>query len=376
MPVPFVDLRAQYKALKPSIDRAIQAVIDDAAFIGSRDNPYVRDFEDQFAGWLGVDETIGCANGTDAIEILLQAAAIGPGDEVIVPALTWISTGEAVNTIGATPVFADVDPFSFTICPESVERAVSEKTKAIIPVHLYGQPADMAALQGIAERHGLLLLEDCAQAHGARYNGKLVGTIGHMASFSFYPGKNLGAYGDAGAMVARDPEIARRARMIANHGQSKKHHHHFAGRNSRLDGIQAAVLTVKLPHLNGWNASRVDAATKLSDAISAKCPDILTPATIPSRSHVFHLYVVRSSNRDALAEHLKKQGIASAIHYPTPLPLMPAYVDQDRGREDFPSAARLCDEILSLPMFPELEDRQISEIVDALASFNTPSASQ
>lgn len=376
MPVPFVDLRAQYRTLKSGIDRAIQAVIDDTAFIGGKDNPYVRQFETQFAHWLGVDDAIGCANGTDAIEILLLAAGIGPGDEVIVPALTWISTGEAVNTVGATPIFADVDPVSFTICPQSVERVMSAKTKAIIPVHLYGQPADMASLLGIAERHNVLILEDCAQAHGARYNGKLVGTMGHMASFSFYPGKNLGAYGDAGAMVARDPEIARRARMIANHGQSQKHHHHFVGRNSRLDGIQAAVLSEKLPHLDNWNTRRVAAAAKLSAEISEKCPDLTTPSTTTDRYHVYHLYVIKSSDRNALAEHMRNHGIANAVHYPIPLPLMPAYASHGHKREDFPSAAALCGEILSLPMFPELEDSQIAEIVDALASFNTQNASQ
>lgn len=369
MAIPFVDLRAQYQALKPGIDRAIQEVIDQTAFIGGKDNLYVVDFEKAFAEWLGVAETIGCANGTDAIELLLQAAGITAGDEVIVPALTWMSTGEAVSTIGGTPVFADIDPHSFTIDPASVEAAITPRTKAVIAVHLYGQAADMVALQAICDKHGLLLMEDCAQAHGARDGDRLVGTIGDLASFSFYPGKNLGAYGDAGAMVARDPEIARRARMLGNHGQSRKHDHHFEGRNSRLDGIQAAVLSQKLPHLDDWNHRRRDAAGRLTAAIEKSGADVRTPTVVAGRTHVFHLYVVRSAARDALAEHLRARGIANAIHYPIPLPMMPAYARFGHQPQDFPNAVAACAEILSLPMFPELSDEQIAEIAAALAEF-------
>lgn len=369
MSVPFVDLRAQYEALKSEIDPAIQTVIDGTAFIGGKDNPFVRTFEESFAAWLGVDEAIGCANGTDAIEILLQAAGIGAGDEVIVPALTWISTGEAVTTIGATPVFADIDPATFTIDPASVEQAITERTKAIIPVHLYGHPADMGAIMAIAERHGLLVLEDCAQAHGAKVGGRMVGTIGDMASFSYYPGKNLGAYGDAGGMVARDPAIAQRARMLANHGQSRKHDHQFEGRNSRLDGIQAAVLSVKLPHLDGWNARRGQAARKLTAGIAARCPGVVPPQIADGSSHVFHLYVVRNRNRDGLAQALKQAGIANAVHYPIPLPLMPAYARFGHTAADFPAAVTACAEILSLPMYPELGDAEIEAIVSVVETF-------
>lgn len=369
MKVPFVDLRSQYEALKAEIDPAIQTVIDQTAFIGGKDNPFVRTFEEKFAAWLGMDDAIGCANGTDAIELLLQAAGIGPGDEVIVPALTWISTGEAVTTIGATPVFADIDPVTFTIDPASAERAITRRTKAIIPVHLYGQPADMNAIMALAGRHNLLVLEDCAQAHGATAGGRIVGTIGDMASFSFYPGKNLGAYGDAGGMVARDPEIARKARMLANHGQSRKHDHQFEGRNSRLDGIQAAVLTVKLPHLDDWNSRRGAAARKLSAVIDARCPGVTAPRIADGRTHVFHLYVVRTANRDGLAKALKDAGIAHAVHYPTPLPLMPAYARFGHSAADFPAASAACAEILSLPIYPEIGDAEIEAIVTVVEAF-------
>ena len=369
MHVPFVDLKAQYQALKSEIDPAIQAVIDSTAFIGGKDNRFIRKFEEGFAAWLGVEDAIGCANGTDAIEILLQAAGIGVGDEVIVPALTWISTGEAVSTIGAVPVFADIDPVTFTIDPASVARVITKRTKAIIPVHLYGQPADMDAIMALAQSHGLFVLEDCAQAHGATYNDRLVGTIGDMASFSFYPGKNLGAYGDAGGMVARDSAVAERARMLANHGQSRKHDHQFEGRNSRLDGIQAAVLSVKLPHLDDWNRRRGAAAKKLTDQITKRCSGVAPPQIGKGRSHVFHLYVIRHRHRDGLASALKEAGIANAIHYPTPLPLMPAYRRFGHTAADFPAAAAACEEILSLPIYPEIGDTEIEAIVRVVEAY-------
>ncbi len=366
MQVPFVDLKLQYRNLQPGIDQAIAAVIADTAFVGGRDNKYVCRFEEAFARWLGVDQFATCANGTDALEIILHAAGIGRGDEVIVPALSWISTSEAVSAIGATPVFADIDPDTFTIDPDKAAAAITPRTKAIVPVHLYGQPADMAAIMALAARHKLFVLEDCAQAHGATYGEEKVGTIGDAGSFSFYPGKNLGAYGDAGGFVAKDTRILERARMIANHGQPKKHDHQIEGRNSRLDGIQAAVLLEKLQHLDSWNEDRRHAAESYRRQLEDLGSCIVLPRIDDKRSHVFHLYVVRSKTRDALMGALKNAGVASAIHYPTPLPLLAAYASRGVTAADIPEASTACDEILSLPMFPELTEEQIQHVCKAV----------
>ena len=369
MTIPFVDLRAQYQAHKSELDTAIASVVADCAFIGGSNNKYVRGFEQAFASWLGVDDFISCANGTDAIEILLQAAGIGPGDEVIVPALTWISTSEAVTTAGATPVFVDVDPATANIEPAGIEHALTPRTKAIIAVHLYGQPADMDAIMAIADQHDLFVLEDSAQAHGARYAGRRAGTIGHAASFSFYPGKNLGAYGDAGGMYAKDPQIAERARMIANHGQQRKHEHMFEGRNSRMDGIQAAVLSCKLGYLDDWVAARQQAAADYDRALAQAVPAIGRPAVASGCQHAYHLYVVRLSGRDALAAHLAGKGIGCGVHYPTPLPLLPAYRRMGHAAGDFPVAEQTCASILSLPIFPELTTEQVESVVAEVAAF-------
>jgi dTDP-4-amino-4,6-dideoxygalactose transaminase len=360
--IPLVDLKSQYQALKPSIDAAIAEVIGQTAFIGNLTNTHVQKFERDYSAWMGVRHTIACANGTDSLEILLKAAGLGVGDEVIVPALSWIATSEAVSNIGATPVFADIDPRTYTLCPQSARAAITPRTKAIIPVHLYGHPADMDAIMALAQDFKLFVLEDCAQAHGARHKGRLVGTIGHAGSFSFFPGKNLGAYGDAGGMITNDDRIAEVARMISQHGQSAgKHDHRIEGRNSRLDGIQAAVLNVKLPHLRDWTKRRQEHATLYTQLMA----DL--GLTLQSRGddieHVYHLYVIQVENRAKFMETMKEAGISTAIQYPKALPLLSAYSARGYRPEKFPHAHRLAERCVSLPMYPELTRENIERVV-------------
>ncbi|HTB53357.1 MAG TPA: DegT/DnrJ/EryC1/StrS family aminotransferase [Ferruginibacter sp.] len=361
MKVPFVDLYAQYLSIKKEIDSAIENVIKNSSYIGGN---AVSEFEKSFANYLGVTTVIGCANGTDSIEILLQSFGIGKGDEVIVPAASWISTSEAVTAIGATPVFVDIEENYFTIDIALIEKAITPRTKAIIPVHLYGHPADMPAIMAIAKKHSLIVIEDCAQAHGAAINEKKVGTFGHASSFSFYPGKNLGAYGDAGCMATNDTAIATKARMIANHGQQGKHNHIMEGRNSRLDGLQAAILSVKLPHLQKWTEARISNAA-IYTAFFEKY-GVQVPATKKNYKHVFHLYVIKVANRKELQNKLSSKEIDTAIHYPTALPNLPAYNYLKTKPENFPVASRLQNEILSLPMYPELSKDSIKYIVDSI----------
>lgn len=355
--IPFVDLKAQYNSIKSEIDEAIQTVINQTAFIGGS---YAAKFEKEFAAFLGMKYCIACANGTDSLEILLQAMGVGQGDEVLVPAISWISTSEAVSSLGGIPVFVDVDPVYYTIDINQIEAKITAKTKAIIPVHLYGQPVDMVGLMEIAKKHNLRVLEDCAQAHGAEFNGQKVGTFGDCASFSFYPGKNLGAYGDSGGMITNDPEIERVARMIANHGQQGKHNHLMEGRNSRMDGIQAAVLSVKLKYLNQWTDARI-ANAKIYDGL-LKEKGVVIPSVEDNGKHVFHLYVIRSKNRDALVAKLKAQDIGVGIHYPTALPFLACYKEMGHQPADFPVAHEVTQEILSLPMFAELEASEIEQV--------------
>ncbi len=367
MKIPFVDLAAQYAEHRADIDAAIAAVIAETAFIGTRGNRFVRTFEEGFAAFAGAEHCIGCANGTDALEILLKAGGIGPGDEVIVPALSWIATSEAASNIGARPVFVDVDPLTHTLDPKLIEAALSERTRAIIPVHLYGLPADMDAILAIARRHGLFVLEDCAQAHGALYKGKPVGTIGDAGSFSFFPGKNLGAYGDAGGMITDDAELAERARRIGQHGQSeRKFEHAVEGRNSRLDGLQAAILSVKLKHLPAWTAGRIRIAGRYRELL-ADLPLVL-PAASESRQHVYHLFATRTDNRDGIRTTLAAAGIATGQQYPIALPLLEAYAEGGHRAADFPHAHAMTREVLTLPIYPEIGEEQLSYIQDRLAA--------
>ena len=356
MNIPFVDLHRQYLRIKEEIDAAIAGVIHDSAYIGGR---RVSQFEREFAEWLGLEHVVACANGTDSIEILLDAFGVGPGDEVIVPALSWISTAEAVGTRGATPVFVDIDA-TYCIDATKIEAKITTRTKGIIPVHLYGCPANMPTIMAIAERHSLFVLEDCAQAHGAMINGQKVGTIGHAASFSFYPGKNLGAYGDAGGVATNDAEIARKVRMIANHGQPQKHTHLIEGRNSRMDGMHAAVLSVKLRHLDQWTDERIEAAARYHELLADSA--LTLPHTPEGFKHVFHLYVVQSEDRDGLAKKLGAAGVSTAIHYPTPMPAMPCYGPLHTPASDYAAAATACQRILSLPMFGEIREEELIHI--------------
>ena len=364
MNVPFVDLKAQYAALKSEIDPAIQSVINETAFIGGK---YVEAFEKAYTEKYGMKHCISCANGTDAIYITLKALGIGFGDEVITVANSWISTSETITQAGARPVFVDIDEY-FHIDPSQIEAKITQKTKAVIPVHLFGQPADIKAVQAICEEHKLYLIEDCAQAHFATVNGKKTGTFGIAGTFSFYPGKNLGAYGDAGAIVTDDDDFARNARLFANHGSLQKHIHEIEGINSRMDSIQAVVLKAKLAHIDDWNKARNSHDMKynalLDDVEQVKCPKLR-----PDTFHIFHLYVIRAAHRDDLAAFLKTKGVFTGIHYPISLPLMPAYRYLRHKSSDFPVAYECQDEILSLPMYPELTDEQIAYVADSIKEF-------
>ena len=362
MKVPFVDLSAQYQSIKEEVDTAIQCVIDDAAFIRGK---YVERFEDQFALLHGARQCVSCGNGTDAIYIALKALGIGEGDEVITTALSWIATSEMVSQTGAKVVFADIQPDYFTIDPDRIEEKVTERTQAIIPVHIYGQAADMDAIMAIAKKYGLAVIEDCAQAHLARYKGRLVGTIGDVGTFSFYPSKNLGAYGDAGAIITNDEQVARRARIFTNHGANVKHQHELEGINSRMDGIQAAVLSVKLKYLEEWTHRR-RAHGHHYNRLLENIETIGTPRERSDCKHVYHLYVIRSGMRSDLQNHLETAGIESGIHYPVCLPFLEAYRHLGHTESDFPACCQCQPEILSLPMYPELTEEMGNYVVQEI----------
>jgi dTDP-4-amino-4,6-dideoxygalactose transaminase len=365
MNIPLVDLKAQYAALKPQIDAAIATVIADTAFIGNMSNRYVQNFEAEYAAYTGAKHAIACANGTDALEILLKARGIGPGDEVLVPAVSWIATSEAVSNVGGKPVFVDIEAGTYTMDPAQAAAKVTPRTRAIIPVHLYGQPADMDPLMALAVKHKLFVLEDCAQAHGAKYRGRMAGRIGNAGSFSFFPGKNLGAYGDAGGMITDDDSLAERARMIAQHGQSKaKHDHKIEGRNSRLDGLQAAVLSAKLPHLEAWTAARQRHASRYRELLrdSGLCLQLERAEC----QHVYHLFVVQVDDRETVAKKLAEVGISTTIQYPRALPLLTAYQRFGHTAAEFPNAVKLTMRCLSIPLYPELSEDQIQHVVTTL----------
>jgi dTDP-4-amino-4,6-dideoxygalactose transaminase len=362
--VPFVDLKVQYKSLKSEINPAIQAVLDNTAFIGGK---YVEAFEQSFAKKFGVKHCVSCANGTDAIYITLKALGIGPGDEVITAANTFIATSETITQTGARPVFVDIDEY-FHIDPAKIGEKISPKTKAVIPVHLYGQSAEIEAIRKICDARRLVMIEDCSQSHFAPFNGQNTGTFGLAGTFSFYPGKNLGAYGDGGAIISNDDAFARRARLFASHGSLQKYHHEIEGMNSRLDAIQAVVLSAKLNHIDDWNRARHDHGIKynalLSGVSAVKCPELRDKAF-----HIFHVYCLQVPRREELAEYLKTQGISTGIHYPVALPFMPAYAYLGHQPSDFPVAYQGQGEILSLPMYPEMTDEQIEYVAQAIREF-------
>lgn len=365
MKVPFVDLKTQYDSIKTDMDAALQNVIENTSFIGGAG---VKNFEVNFGVLLGVENVVSCANGTDSLYIIMKALGIGHGDEVITVANSWISSSETIGQTGAKPVFVDIEPTYLSMDVTQLEQKITSKTKAVIAVHLHGQMADIEAIKDICDKHQLFLIEDCAQSHLSEANGKIAGTIGIAGSFSFYPGKNLGAYGDAGCIVTNDAALATKCRMYANHGALKKHEHEIEGINSRLDGIQAAVLNVKLPHLKRWTVARQTNAAiyreALSDISQIKCID-----EKPNTKHSYHLFIILSKDRDALKAHLEAAGIETAIHYPTPLPLLKAYASEGYTAADFPNAAMAAGQLLSLPMYPELTEIQIISIADAIHQF-------
>jgi dTDP-4-amino-4,6-dideoxygalactose transaminase len=363
MTVPFVDLHAQYLSLKSEIDAAIAEVIAESAFIRG---PHVERFEEAWAKTLGVKHCVSCANGTDALYVAMRALGVKPGDEVITTAHSWISTSETITQAGGRVVFCDTDNETFTIDPALIEAKITSATVGIIPVHLYGQPADMDPIMAIARKHNLWVIEDSAQAHTARYKGRLVGTFGNAATFSFYPGKNLGAYGDAGCVVTNDDHLAEWAAAFARHGG--KGEHVMEGICSRMDGMQAAILNVKLPHLPAWIEARRRVAARY-DELLREVGDVVTPKVAPDRDHVYHLYVIRTEKRDALRKHLTDAGVATVLNYPKALPFYPAYVYLGHVPQDFPVAYANQSRILSIPIYPEMEKGMIVSIVDQIGAF-------
>lgn len=369
--IPFVDLYAQYQTIKEEIDFVLSDVIQKSSFIRG---PYVDKFEQMFAEMMERKYCVSCANGTDSLYIAMIALGIKRGDEVIAPAHSWISTTETITQAGGKVVFCDTDIDTFTIDPKSIEAKITPNTVGIIPVHLYGQAADMDTIMNLAKKHNLWVLEDCAQAHLARYKGQLVGTFGDAASFSFYPGKNLGAMGDAGAVVTNDQALAEKMTMFARHGGLKKGDHKIEGINSRLDGIQAAILSVKLPYLPKWTELRQERATRYSSLLSV-LDDIKTPKVSDNCEHVWHLYVIKSSARDTLAKFLADKGVQTVINYPVALPFLPAYRRLNHQYSDFPNAFRNQSEILSLPIYPELTDLQMNKVIDLISEHSMRIAS-
>jgi dTDP-4-amino-4,6-dideoxygalactose transaminase len=366
MKIPLVDLKAQLETIRSEIYEAIGEVVESTAFVKG---PHTKKFENEFAAFVKASHCIGVGNGTDALEIALRSLGVSAGDEVIVPAMSFISTAEAVTTAGGKVVFADIDPQTKGLDPAKLKAAITPKTKGMIVVHLYGCPANMEELKAVADEHGLWILEDCAQAHAAHIGGQHVGTFGDISSFSFFPGKNLGAYGDAGAIVTSNEELALKVRMEANHGRVGKYDHEFEGRNSRLDSIQGAVLSVKLPRLLEWTEKRREVAgcyrIKLQQL--AEKGLLKLPADIPG--HAYHLFVVETPKRDSLLEYLHSKGVGAGVHYPIALHNMKAYEYLHHKPDDFPVADALSQQCLSLPIYAELTDLQLDYICKEIINF-------
>lgn len=358
--VPFVDLRAQHAGLAAAIEAAVQQVFERGDFI---QGTAVERFEAEYAAFIGTRHAIGVGSGLAAIELALRGYGVGPGDEVIAPANTFIATVLAIVAVGARPVLVDMDRESYTIDPAALASAVTSRTRAIVPVHLFGQPVDVDAVLAVARRHDLLVIEDAAQAHGARYKGRRIGRFGHAAAFSFYPSKNLGAYGDGGMIVTDDDQLATTLRLLRNYGQRAKYDHAIAGTNSRLDTVQAAILRVKLPQLDGWNAAR----RRHADAFTARLSGhVHTPVAAADVEHIYHLYVIETDRRDALQEALRARDIQTGIHYPVPVHLQEACSSLGYRAGEFPATERAAARMLSLPMFPELSEGQIDYVARAV----------
>lgn len=369
MTIPFVDLKAQYQSIKTEVNEAIQRVLDNTAFILGKE---VKDFEEAFAEYVGAKHCVAVNSGTAAIQVAVQSCGIGAGDEVIIPANTFFATAEGISTANATPVFVDCDSVSYNIDVSKIEAAITDKTKAIMPVHLYGQSADLDSIFEIAKKHNLLVIEDAAQAHGSLYKNKRVGALGHAGCFSFYPGKNLGAYGEGGAIVTNDDEVARLARLLRDHGSQKKYQHEIIGYNFRMEGIQGAVLNVKLKYLDGWNDLRREHATLYNKLLSDS--GLILPLEMEYARHIYHLYVVQSERRDELMKALNDADIQTGIHYPIPIHLQPAYAFLEHKEGDFSEAERQAKQLVSLPMFPELTNEQIEKVCDTILQFKSKTA--
>jgi dTDP-4-amino-4,6-dideoxygalactose transaminase len=362
MKVPFVDLAAQYRSIKPQVQSAINGVLDRNDYILGND---VAAFEKEFAKWTGAAHAVGCASGTDALILALRACGIGPGDEVITTPYTWISTVLAVTLVGAKPVFADINPATYNIDPAQIAKRITRRTKAILPVHIYGQSAAMDEIGDIAKKYKLLVIEDAAQSHGSYWRGLRVGQTGIVTCYSFYPGKNIGAYGDAGGVTTPDAKIARTLRMLRVMGQETKHKHEIIGYNSRLDTMQAAILRVKLKHLEDWTETRRKAAQRYHRMLK-DLKNVVAPKEADGVRHVFHVYAVQVPRRDAVAKTLNADGVSAQVHYPTPVHLQPCYKSLGYKRGSMPVAEKVCSRILSLPMYPEITEAQQAYVVDRL----------
>src|SRR6266481_1294756 len=363
-PVPFVDLSAQYPTIATEINEAVAKVIHDTDFILGRE---VGLFEEEFAAYCEAKYAVGVDSGTSALELAMRAYEIGSGDEVITAANTFIASALAISHAGAKPVLVDVDPYTYTIDVACIAKAITARTRAILPVHLYGHPAHMDPIRQLAEKYGLVVIEDACQAHGARYKGERAGSLGHAAAFSFYPGKNLGAFGDGGMVVTNDRDIAKRLEMLRNYGQKEKYHHQFRGYNRRLDTLQAAILRVKLKYLEKWNAARRWNARLYQQSLEGS--GVVTPTEAAGAESVWHLYVIRTEQRDVLRDHLVSRGISASIHYPIPIHLQPAYRDLGYQRGDFPVTEAHAQQILSLPMYAELTTELVEYVAKSIVTF-------
>ncbi len=365
--IPFVDLKVQYQTIKQEIDEAVANVLGETAFIGGK---YVKSFEEAFAKTYGVKHCISTANGTDSLYVVMKMLGIGKGDEVITPVNSWISSSETVSQTGAKPVFVDIDPKYYSINEEDISAKITDRTKMIMPVHLHGQACNMDAIMEIANKYNLYVLEDCAQSHFSEFKGKRVGKFGNASSFSFYPGKNLGAYGDAGCILTNDDELAEKCRMYARHGALTKHQHQIEGINSRLDGIQAAILEVKLKYILNWTSQRKQVATWYNDGLK-DAEGVTIPDVRPNSSHTYHLYVIRVNDRAGLQSFLKEKGVSTSIHYPKILSHLKAYEYLGHTPQDFPVASAYESQILSLPMYPELSAEQVVYICHCIKEYQS-----
>ena len=369
--IPYLNLAAQYHSIKPEIDSAIAGVLESSQFIlGSE----VAAFEKEFAEYCGASHAFGVNSGTSALHLAFLAAGIGPGDEVITSPFTFVASVAAIQYAGAKPVYVDIDPVTFNLDATQLERAITSRTKAILPVHLYGQPADLDPILSLARKYRLVVIEDAAQAHGAEYKGTRVGSVGDIGCFSFYPGKNLGAYGEGGIVVTSNPEYANTIRMLRDWGQSRRYYHDLPGFNYRMDGIQGAILRVKLRYLEQWTEARRAVAAIYSKLLAAA--DLMLPVEMPYARHVYHIYAIRSAVRDDLAAELKDKGIQTGIHYPIPVHLQKAYADPAYGKGSFPNAEHVAAEVLSLPIYPELTSSQVEFVCESVRNYVQASLSR